>query len=139
MFRAVVDPGVLVSALISSKGSPAQLVLAWRGGAFELVVSSLLLDELREVLVRPKFRRYFEPEDIEEYLALLGQAETVDDPTGPIERVSADRDDDYLVALAEKAKVEIIVSGDRHLLELRRAGLKIVGATHFLEMLRRFD
>lgn len=37
--RAVLDPNVLVSALLSPTGTPARIVLAWAEGRFELVVS----------------------------------------------------------------------------------------------------
>jgi hypothetical protein len=54
--RAVFDPNVLVSASISSKGPPRELLHRWAGGEFELVVSAEILFELQEVLTRPRFR-----------------------------------------------------------------------------------
>jgi uncharacterized protein len=56
--RAVFDPNVLVSATISARGAPRELLHRWAGGAFELVASAEVLFELQEVLTRPKFRRY---------------------------------------------------------------------------------
>lgn len=58
MARAVLDPGVLVSALITPTGRPAELLLSARAGGFDLVVSPLLLDELGLALQQKKFRRY---------------------------------------------------------------------------------
>lgn len=52
--RAVLDPNVLISAAISAAGAPREILLAWTRGSFELVVSPLLLDELRDVLARPR-------------------------------------------------------------------------------------
>lgn len=56
----VLDPGVLISARISSggAGAPAELLRAWLDGAFDLAVSEKLLDELERILQRQKFRRY---------------------------------------------------------------------------------
>ena len=51
--RAVFDPNVLVSAMISAKGPPRELLHRWAGGSFELVVSAEILFELQEVLTRP--------------------------------------------------------------------------------------
>lgn len=48
--RAVVDVNVLISALLTRQGNPAWVIQAWLGGAFELVVSPLLLDELERTL-----------------------------------------------------------------------------------------
>jgi uncharacterized protein len=62
--RSVFDPNVLVSATISAKGLPRELLHRWAGGAFELVVSAEILFELQEVLTRPKFRRYVTLEQV---------------------------------------------------------------------------
>jgi len=59
--RAVLDPNVLVSALISPAGPPREIVGAWMQGRFDLVASPALLGELRDVLERPKFRRWLIP------------------------------------------------------------------------------
>lgn len=56
--RAVLDPNVLVSAAISDRGIPAELIRRSERGEFELVTSAEVLMELLEVLRRPKFRRY---------------------------------------------------------------------------------
>jgi uncharacterized protein len=69
--RAVLDPGVLVSALITPTGTPAKLLLAAREGSFDLVASSLLLEELTAVLKRDKFRRYVDLDVVTAYLDLV--------------------------------------------------------------------
>lgn len=118
MRRAVLDPGVLVSALITPTGAPAKLLAAARGGELELIASPLLLAELSEVLGREKFRRYVDLATVEEYLELLRREATLAaDPEGPPPLRSADPDDDYLIALAQSENAAL-VSGDRHLLEL---------------------
>jgi predicted nucleic acid-binding protein len=56
---AVVDPSVLVSAFLGrADAAPGQLVRAWRDAHFTMIVCPLLLDELAEVLARPKFERW---------------------------------------------------------------------------------
>jgi uncharacterized protein len=116
--RAVLDPGVLVSALITPTGTPAKLLSATRGGSFELVVSPLLLEELGSVLVREKFRRYVDPDAVDHYVGLLRRDATIAaDPSEPPPIRCADPDDDYLIALAHSRRAAL-VSGDRHLLDL---------------------
>jgi putative PIN family toxin of toxin-antitoxin system len=116
--RAVLDPGVLVSALITPKGGPAKLLLSASAGSFELVVSPLLLEELGSVLRREKFRRYVDLDVVAAYLDLLHHdAEVAADPETPPPIRCADPDDDYLIALAHSQSAAL-VSGDRHLLEL---------------------
>lgn len=113
MRRIVFDAGVLISALISPHGTPAEALDRWRDGDFDLVVSPALLDELRRVLMRPKFRRYATEEDVTVFVSALAQeAIAVEDPPSSAERITRDPNDDYLVLLARVAGAEAIVSGD---------------------------
>lgn len=119
MHRVVLDPGVLISGLISPLGAPAEILVLWTGGAFDVVVSGRLLAEVRTVLARPKFRRYIEEVEADDFVAVL-EAEGVPfaDPA-EVARVTVDPDDDYLVALAAVAHADVIVSGDTHLTQLQ--------------------
>ena len=116
--RAVLDPNVLISALISRDGSPALVLRAWLDGAFELIVSDQLLAELERALSYPKLRKRVEPSEAIEFIELLRRgARMVDDPNNPPSVRSPDPGDDYLIALAESQQA-MIVSGDRDVLEL---------------------
>lgn len=118
MRRAVLDPGVLVSALITPTGTPAKLLAQVRDGDLELVVSPLLLAELEEVLRREKFRRYVDLETVRDYVEMLRResfAFADPDEAPPIR--SDDTDDDYLLTLA-RSQNAVLVSGDSHLLDL---------------------
>lgn len=136
--RAVVDTNVLVSALLSSSGAPAQLLRAWRVGAFELIVSPNLIDELERALHYPKLRARIPPADGLAFIDLLRRrADLRDDPPGPPPVTSTDPKDDYLLALAAAARA-VVVSGDRHLLDLGDA-LPVYSPAEYLEAIRRGD
>lgn len=113
--RAILDSNVLISAILSSGGSPARLLLAWQAGAFELIVSPALLVELARALTYPKLARLIPPADAEAFVAWISRSATLamDPGTAPAIR-SDDPDDDDLLALAI-AERAILVSGDRHL------------------------
>lgn len=113
--RAVLDPNVLISALISPAGAPREIVTAWTQGSFDLVASPLLLDELRNVLARPRFRRWVSAATVAEYVKGLTDAATIIDDPPLMPGLSPDPDDDYLIALARVAEADYLVSGDRHL------------------------
>lgn len=116
--RAVLDVNVLVSALLSANGAPARVLLAWVNGAFELVVSPMLLEELRRALAYPKIRRRIPEADAERFIAILIEsAMRHPDPEEAPPILSSDPADDYLIALAA-ASDALLVSGDGHLLEL---------------------
>jgi hypothetical protein len=131
--RAVLDPNVLVAAVLSRSGAPAQIVARWLAGAFELVVSEHLLAELARALAYPKLARRVTRAEAAELVSLLRHAAIVaSDPPAP-RPASADPGDDYLLALAESARA-VLVTGDRHLLALAD-DLPIRTARAFLDTL----
>ena len=133
--RAVLDPNVLVSAAISTVGPPRRIVAAWAQERFELVASPALLDELSDVLARPKFRRWISAPVAREFVdGLTDDALIINDPPA-LPGVSADPDDDYLIALARAARADYLVSGDRHLLELEDPDPPVLTPAQFLELL----
>lgn len=135
MARAVLDPNVLVSALISPAGPSAQLLLELRAGAFELLTSPHLLAELDDVVRREKFRRYVTEDEASVFIELIRAESTViDDPEPSLVSLSDDPGDDYLIALARAAHVDALVSGDPHLLRLREL-VPVRTPREFLELL----
>jgi putative PIN family toxin of toxin-antitoxin system len=132
--RAVLDPNVIISALLSPTGSPARVLLGWQLGDFELMVSPLLLAELERALAYPKLRRRIATDEAQRIVEWLRRAATVlPDPAGPPSVRSPDPGDDYLLALAAAADA-LLVSGDKHLLTLS-VGLPIHSPAGFLALL----
>ena len=135
MLRVVLDPGVLVSAVLSTAGPPAEALDDWRAGEFDLVVSPGLLGELEEVLLRPKFRASVTEDDVRGYVdALAAEAVVLPDPADP-PAVTEDPDDDYIVALAVAAGADAIVSGDAYLLHRADAPVPVLSPRAFVERL----
>lgn len=78
----------------------------------------MLLSELRRVLDYPKIRARVSAAESEAFLDLLNQVATiVEDPEPSTAPPTADPQDDYLVALGRVSRA-VIVSGDKHLLDL---------------------
>jgi putative PIN family toxin of toxin-antitoxin system len=99
-------------------GAPAQLLQAWIDGAFEMLVSPLLLAELERALAYPKLRERIPPEHAARMVDWLRRSATVTgDPDGPPPLTSRDPGDDYLLGLAVSQRAAL-VSGDRDLLSL---------------------
>lgn len=132
--RAVLDPNVVISGVLSSKGAPAQVLRAHAAGEFELIASPQLLDELERALSYPKLRRRISEQDAAELIRWVTEsAFVVADPASEPPVRSADPDDDYLIALAASS-ISLLVSGDKHLLVLRDE-IPVFTARAFLEML----
>lgn len=127
---------MLISARLSPNGPPARLVTLWAEGAFELVVSPLLLDELSGVLSRRKFRHYVTEQEVTDYVNWVRSgALSVEDP--PAEHGhTPDPDDDYLVTLARSCGADLLVSGDSDSTGLRSARPPIVTPA---ELVRHLD
>lgn len=133
--RAVLDPNVIISALLAPRGAPANVLRAWLDGTFDLVASAPLLDELERALGSPKLAQRVEPAEVQEFLELIRRAgQMIDDPVDPPIIRSPDPGDDYLIALAAEAQA-VIVSGDRHLLGLADQ-LPVYSPADFLALLQ---
>jgi putative PIN family toxin of toxin-antitoxin system len=131
--RAVLDPNILIAALLSPSGAPAQIVARWLAGEFELVVSEPLLSELERALAYPKLRAHVTADESAEFASLLRHSAILAPNPPTSGHHSADPGDDYLLALAENERA-VLVSGDQHLLALADT-LPIFTARAFLDAL----
>jgi putative PIN family toxin of toxin-antitoxin system len=132
--RAVLDPNVIISGLLSKSGTPARILQAWTRGAFELVVSENLLAELAKALKYPKLAQRITAAERSELLDLLrDEAELAADPSDPPTHRSSDPGDDYLIALSADQRVPL-VSGDKHLTALA-GDLPILTPREFVDLL----
>jgi uncharacterized protein len=116
--RVVLDVNVYVSALLAPAGSPAQTLERWGDGQFDVIVSPLLLAELKHVLRRRKFSNSIAAVQVDALLSSLSEdGITVADPQAQ-PGATPDPGDDYLVVLAQSAAADCIVSGDAHLTQI---------------------
>lgn len=133
--KAVLDPNVIISAALSPEGSPGRILRLWFEGAFELVVSPILLGELERALGYPKLQDRVSSDERQELLDTLTRGGTaVPDPgTAAVVR-SPDPDADYLIALASASR-SVLVSGDSDLLGLADQ-IPVRSPKEFLDMIR---
>ncbi len=132
--RAVLDPNVLISGVLSPGGATGEVLRACSRGEFELLLSPALLAELERALAYPKLRRRIPGEDAEAFVRWVqGSATTIPDPAAAPPVRSADPGDDYLITLASATRAAL-VSGDKHLLVLA-SEIPVFTAREFLELL----
>ena len=135
--RAVLDTNVVVSGLLW-KASPRQVLDAARDQRLTLYTSSVLLDELAEVLSRAHLAPVItanrsSPAFLMRHYAMLAQVVT---PAQITRVVAKDVDDDAVIACALAAQADWIVSGDAHLLNLKHyQGMRIIDAAEALRSL----
>jgi putative PIN family toxin of toxin-antitoxin system len=139
MLRIVLDTNVFVSSLLSTQGLPAQVLHAWREGRYMLVASPPIIAEIVEVLESPRIsKKYFiRQEDIQQLVDLL-KTDTILVPGRAAVKGSVPQDprDEMFLACAIDANADCIVSGDRHLLDLKTyRGIPILTVKEFVEKL----
>lgn len=118
--RIVLDTNVAVSALLW-RGTPYQLLQAIRQRPDAQIYSSAtLLEELIDVLARPFASKRLATIGKNARDVLCDYLEVVDlvEPPSVPRVVAEDADDDEVIACALAARADLIVSGDRHLLDL---------------------
>lgn len=139
MLRVVVDPGVLIAALISQDGAPAQLLTRWFGGQFQIVTSPELRLEFLRVTSRPKFRAWFSIEEAREFDRLIeitaeGSSEVLTDAALP-----SDDGDGYLVHLTVSSEAFALVTGDKLLASHQTDGFRALSPREFVALLDRLE
>lgn len=135
--RIVLDTNILVSALISREGYPGHVLRAAKREGSTLITSTSQIDELRDVLARERLRPFIRPEEAHDLLATLEAVGEVVDEL-PEVSLSADPDDNLILAAAIAGKADLVVSGDRkHMLAVGNVnGIPIVTAHEAADRLR---
>lgn len=133
--RVVLDTSVIVSALLWT-GIPHRLLQAAESGDFALVTCPSIIDEMRNVLVRPKFASRIAAlntsigELTESFLSIV---EIIQEPKSKAV-ITRDPDDDKILACALASRARWIVSGDSHLLDLKQyRGIPVLTPKQFWE------
>jgi hypothetical protein len=139
VLRVVLDTNVFVSSLLSTEGTPAQLLNAWREGRYMLVTSPAIIAEVVEVLESPRISKKYliRHQDVENLVDVLKtDAVLVPGEAGVKGSVPRDPRDEMFLACAIDANADCIVSGDRHLLDLQTfRGIPILTVNEFAEEL----
>jgi len=113
--RVIIDTNVLVSGIFF-KGPPYIILKAWRDGLVQLVVSNSILSEYSATTKRISLK--YTGVDITSLLELLTVKSEVVAEKVVGKRISRHQLDDKFIHCANAGKVSIIISGDKHLLEL---------------------
>ena len=120
--RVILDSNILLSALISPIGPPHRIYEAWRAKKFELATCSIQIEEIRRASRYAKLRDVLTPREVGRMINDLHGALKIDVLSRDHE--TTDPDDAWLLALAEAARVDYLVTGDKAagLLSRKRIG-----------------
>ena len=144
MIVAVIDTNVWVSAFLNPAGFPARLIRAGKSGSFLIISSLPLLDELHEVLLRPRLMkiRQVTAHDVDAFVASVAAVVRLAPVSGDL-RLCRDPDDDIVLETAIRGGAAYLISRDEDvtrdpdlITELHQRDIETITVQRFLDLLR---
>lgn len=135
--KVVLDTNVFISGVFFS-GLPYQILKAWRDGKIQLVISEKIFEEY--VRVSENLSQKFPKISLNPLLELLTVKAEFNTVLGLPKPICADPEDDKFLECAIASKVKVLISGDKHLLEVSGfREIEIITPRKFLDEFLRKD
>ena len=132
MIRVVLDTNIVVSSLLSSQGSPAQVFLmAIIDPDIQLCVSGNIFAEYEEVIRRPRLSRT--EKEIEDALHAIRERGFWVRPTETVDACS-DPDDNIFLECAQASDAHYLVTGNVKHFPATWGATRIVTSRQFLDV-----
>ena len=132
--KIVLDTNILISAL-GWRGKPNEIFRKVINGELELIISKKQIEELQLTLEYPKFS--FTESQKSRFLEILLAVARIVENHGKFDLIKDDPDDNVILGSAIENNADFIISGDMHLLRLRKYNnIKIVTAAEFLDIIK---
>jgi putative PIN family toxin of toxin-antitoxin system len=121
--RVVLDTNVILSAILFG-GKPRKVLEAALSGSLKICISESIIEELQNVLQRPKFGLTSQILQgvISELTSIAGWVL----PKKHLELIEDDPTDNQVLDCAIEANADYIISGDGHLLQLGKCGSTLI-------------
>ena len=127
--RIIIDTNLWISFLIGRKLSSLLDLMSYP--EFQLVISTELIEEIHDVVSRPKLAKYYTSENVNMLMKYMKDFSLTFE-LGNIPSRCRDPKDDYLLELALVSDADFLVTGDKDLLEVKKIGnCQIVTAMEF--------
>jgi putative PIN family toxin of toxin-antitoxin system len=136
----LLDTNVWVSALLNRSGAPARIVRLWLDGWIEVVIALHILEEIGDVLRRPRIKRkyHLREDEVVTYLRLIAAGAAMVNTAGTV-RLCRDPDDDALLEAAIVGQAAYLVTRDDDLKRdpallrhMKAHGVQVVSVSQFL-------
>ncbi len=120
--RVVLDTNVLLSGIAYPGSIPGKILSAWRHGSVDVVLSSFILDELRQALPRLANHHGLSADEMDDLVDILAIQAEVIDPLDTNDAELRDANDQpvlgTLLATRASESADYLVTGDKDLLAL---------------------
>jgi hypothetical protein len=140
----IIDTNVWISAFLNPEGFPARLIQAGKTGSFSIVSSLPLLDEVHEVLLRPRIMKLRHSTEIDVEAFMVGIVAVVQlVPVSGELRLCRDPDDDVILETAIQGHASYVVSRDEDMTRdldlidhLREQGIETITVQRLIDRLQ---
>ena len=139
----LLDTNVWVSAVLNKQGPPARLVQAWLDGAIDIVIALPILEEIGDVLRRPRIKKKYQirEQEIVQHLRLIAAGAAVVPVAGTL-KLCRDPDDDVVLETAIAGGAKYLVTRDDDLKrdldlvrQMKEHGVRVMSVSRFLATL----
>lgn len=145
--KVLIDTNVWVSAFLNPGGYPAKIITAWLEDKIQVTTSIPLLEEISDVLQRPRIRcKYrYSTEQIKKHFDLIVQRANKVEPTCNI-HLCRDAKDNIVLETALSGRLKYLVTRDDDIKRdpvliqaMSKSGIEIITVSKFLQVLAKPD
>lgn len=122
--KVVLDANVVISGMLYKEGNPARILDLWKKGAFVLVMSQPLYEEIINAITKLKPKYKIPTTAIKEMAELLRDYSLWVE-IKHIPKVTRDPKDNMIAATAVAAKADFLITGDKDILALGKSYKKV--------------
>ncbi len=134
--RVTLDTNILISATFWH-GNESQIIKLAENGQITLVLSKAILSEFERVL-KTRFAKMATESEITEVIEKFISISRIVEPGIKVNMIEENPEDNKILECAITGGATYIISGDKHLLKLKRIHtIKILTSKKFLEILKR--
>jgi putative PIN family toxin of toxin-antitoxin system len=131
--RVIIDTNVLIGFLIGKRLRKLKDRIS--DSSIVLILTNQLINELRIVASRPKFRKYFDRKDVDEFVELISEIGLTFEVDNEI-TICRDPKDNFLLELCRTGLADYLITGDQDLLEIGEFGkTRIITPDNFEKLL----
>jgi putative PIN family toxin of toxin-antitoxin system len=133
--KIVIDTNIFVSSFLW-KGNPRKIIDRVTSRFDKLYITDEILAEIRKVMLREKFK--LNESTVDDYINTIKYFSMNVFPKNKSENISRDKDDDKFLKCGIEGNVDYIITGDIHLLELKKyKKIKITKPKEYLEIVEK--
>lgn len=128
--RVIIDTNLWICFLLTKDFTKIDRLL--KGNKLTLLFSQELLDEFVEVAQRPKFKKYFSTNDLQNLLSEIRTKAEFISVTSSFD-LCRDKKDNFLLALANDGNATHLITGDKDLLVIEKLDKTVISTmTNYL-------